>query len=89
MSKPLFSGHVISLQNDDMVYMFTDGYVDQFGGPDDKKFKYRRFRHLLLNIHRYPVEIQKKHLQGSINEWKGDNEQVDDILIVGIRHTFM
>lgn len=89
LSKPLFSGHVISLQNDDMVYMFTDGYVDQFGGPEGKKFKFRRFRHLLLNIHRYPVEIQKKHLQGSINEWKGDNDQVDDILIVGIRHTLM
>ena len=89
LNNPMFSSHIIPLQNDDMVYMFTDGYVDQFGGPEGKKFKFRRFRHLLLNIHKYPLEIQKKHLLGSINEWKGASEQVDDILIIGLRHIVM
>ncbi len=84
-NKPLFTNHEIEIQPKDMIYMFTDGYVDQFGGAEGKKYKFRRFRHLLLSIHKYPMEIQKKYLLGSINEWKGNLEQVDDILIVGIR----
>ena len=68
-----------------MIYMFTDGYVDQFGGAEGKKFKFRRFRHLLLSIHKLPLEEQKKGLKDSILEWRGDQEQVDDILIIGIK----
>jgi serine phosphatase RsbU (regulator of sigma subunit) len=83
--KPLFNSHLITIEPNDMIYMFTDGYVDQFGGPDGKKYKFRRFRHLLLNIHKYPLEIQRKYLLGSMNEWKGSHEQVDDILIIGIK----
>jgi serine phosphatase RsbU (regulator of sigma subunit) len=83
--KSLFINHDIVIEPDDMIYMFTDGYVDQFGGPEGKKYKFRRFRHLLLNIHKYPLEIQRKYLIGSINEWKGNLEQVDDILIIGIK----
>lgn len=81
----LFSSHYIPIQPNDMLYIFTDGYVDQFGGPDSKKFKFRRFRHLLLTIHKMPLDQQRKHLYDSMVEWKGDNEQVDDILIIGIR----
>ncbi|MGE0076990.1 MAG: two-component regulator propeller domain-containing protein [Bacteroidales bacterium] len=81
----LFSSHYIPIQPDDMIYIFTDGYVDQFGGPEGKKFKFRRFRHLLLNIHKMPLDAQRKHLYDSIMEWKGEDEQVDDILIIGIR----
>lgn len=81
----LFSSHYIPIQPNDMLYIFTDGYVDQFGGPDSKKFKFRRFRHLLLNIHKLPLDQQRKLLYDSMMEWKGDNEQVDDILIIGIR----
>lgn len=81
----LFSSHYIPIQPNDMIYIFTDGYVDQFGGPDSKKFKFRRFRHLLLTIHKMPLDQQRKHLYDSMMEWKGDNEQVDDILIIGIR----
>lgn len=83
--KPLFQNHEFVIEPDDMIYMFTDGYVDQFGGPEGKKYKFRRFRHLLLSIHKYPLEVQRKYLQGSINEWKGNLEQVDDILIIGIK----
>ena len=81
----LFSSHYIPIQPNDMLYIFTDGYVDQFGGPDSKKFKFRRFRHLLLTIHKMPLDQQRKHLYDSMMEWKGGNEQVDDILIIGIR----
>jgi serine phosphatase RsbU (regulator of sigma subunit) len=83
--KPQFFSHTESLEPDDMIYMFTDGYADQFGGPEGKKYKFRRFRHLLLNVHKYPLDVQRKLLIGSINEWKGDMEQVDDILIIGIK----
>jgi ligand-binding sensor domain-containing protein/serine phosphatase RsbU (regulator of sigma subunit) len=85
IENPLFTSHLVTIEPDDMIYMFTDGYVDQFGGPEGKKYKFRRFRHLLLSIYKYPLEIQKKYLLGSINEWKGDHEQVDDILIIGIK----
>lgn len=80
-----FSSHFITVEPDDMIYIFTDGYVDQFGGPEGKKFKFRRFRHLLLSIHRLPLDEQQKQLKESIDEWCGNHEQVDDILIIGIK----
>ncbi|MCX7985946.1 MAG: SpoIIE family protein phosphatase, partial [Bacteroidales bacterium] len=80
-----FITHTIQLQTNDMVYLFSDGYADQFGGPEGKKFKYRRFRHLLLNIYRMPLEQQKLILDETFELWKGNQEQVDDILIVGFR----
>ncbi len=81
----LFSSHYIPIQPQDMIYIFTDGYADQFGGPENKKYKFRRFRHLLLNIHKFPLETQRQYVEDSINEWKGKNDQVDDILIIGIK----
>jgi ligand-binding sensor domain-containing protein/serine phosphatase RsbU (regulator of sigma subunit) len=83
--KVKFQSHFIPVEQDDMIYMFTDGYVDQFGGVEGKKYKFRRFRHLLLNIHKLPFEEQKEHLLNSMTEWRGDREQVDDILIIGIK----
>lgn len=81
----LFSSYYIPLQPNDMVYMLTDGYVDQFGGIEGKKFKLRRFRQLLLNIHTLPLDLQRKYLFDTINSWKGMQDQVDDILVIGIR----
>ncbi|MCB8963495.1 MAG: SpoIIE family protein phosphatase [Bacteroidales bacterium] len=81
----LFSSHYIPIQPNDMIYLFTDGYIDQFGGAEGKKFKFRRFRHLLLNIYKLPLDVQRKYLYDGMMEWMGDNEQVDDILIIGIR----
>ena len=75
----------IKLQKDDIFYMFSDGYADQFGGPDGKKYKYRRFRHLLLTIHKLPLEQQLTYFDRSFEDWKGEHEQVDDVLIVGFR----
>lgn len=83
--RQFFSSHYIPIHQDDMLYIFTDGYVDQFGGPDGKKYKFRRFRHLLLNIHKFPLELQRQYIEESIKEWKGNFEQVDDILIIGIK----
>ena len=80
---PNYNTIQILIQPDDMVYLFSDGYVDQFGGPDLKKFKYRRFRHLLLNIHNLQAEDQKAILHQKLEDWKGSLEQVDDIVIMG------
>jgi serine phosphatase RsbU (regulator of sigma subunit) len=85
LSRKLFKSHKLYLQPDDIIYMFSDGYADQFGGPEGKKFKYRRFRHLLLTIHNLPLEEQQSILDESIEEWRGEMDQVDDILVMGIR----
>jgi serine phosphatase RsbU (regulator of sigma subunit) len=80
-----FNNHEVYLKKDDMIYLFSDGYADQFGGPEEKKFKYRRFRHLLLSVYEKPVEVQHQMLESSINDWRGNLEQVDDILVIGVR----
>ncbi len=80
-----FKNHVLPLYDGDIIYIFTDGFADQFGGPEGKKYKYRRFRHLLLALHQLPMEQQYEFLRRSISDWKGNLEQVDDILIMGIR----
>ena len=65
--------------------MFSDGYADQFGGVKGKKFMYRQFRETLLSINDLSMEDQKEVLDKKINDWKGSYEQVDDILIIGVR----
>jgi ligand-binding sensor domain-containing protein/serine phosphatase RsbU (regulator of sigma subunit) len=80
-----FENHSIDLMKEDMIYLFSDGYPDQFGGEEGKKFKYRRFRHLLLNIHTLPTSEQEIVLDQSIVQWMDGHEQVDDILILGVR----
>ena len=69
----------------DCIYIFTDGYADQFGGDKGKKFKYKQLKELLLlNVHK-PMNEQKEMLSKTINDWKDNLEQVDDILIIGVR----
>jgi serine phosphatase RsbU (regulator of sigma subunit) len=80
-----YTDHEIDLLEDDIFYIFSDGYVDQFGGTDNKKFMYRRFRYLLLTIHRFPVNDQKAILDENIKKWMGVNEQVDDMMVIGFR----
>ncbi len=80
-----FVNHSVQLEKNDMIYMFSDGYPDQFGGEAGKKFKFRRFRHLLLNIHTHPAREQHNLLQQSITQWMGNHEQVDDILVIGVK----
>ncbi len=83
-----FENKQFVLLENDVIYLFTDGYADQFGGPEGKKFKYRRFRHLLLTIHQYPMDEQKKLLEERENLWQGSLEQVDDILVIGFKPVF-
>lgn len=80
-----FTNHKIKLEEGDSIYMFTDGYPDQFGGEKNKKLTYRRFRETLLQNSNLNMSTQKNELIDSLNEWMGEMEQVDDICIVGIQ----
>jgi sigma-B regulation protein RsbU (phosphoserine phosphatase) len=80
-----FKRKEIPFRKDDLVYLFTDGYVDQIGGINRKTFRAKHFKDLLLEIHRYPMDDQKEKLWEKFMEWKGDIEQIDDILILGIK----
>jgi serine phosphatase RsbU (regulator of sigma subunit) len=68
-----------------MIYLFSDGYRDQFGGKDNKKFMSKKFNDLLLSIHQRPLLEQKDILDKTIEEWKGNHPQTDDILVMGLR----
>ncbi len=80
-----FRNHEVKLQEGDMVYLFSDGYVDQFGGSEGKKYKYRPFRNLLLNVCKLSMDKQKIALIDNIHAWKGDLSQLDDMSIFGFR----
>lgn len=80
-----FKNHLIDFETGDLVYLFSDGFVDQFGGPEGKKYKYRPFRNLLLSICNLPMEEQKRSLKSALNEWRGTLPQLDDITIFGFR----
>jgi len=80
-----FTMHDISLEKDDVIYVFSDGYPDQFGGERDKKFTYKRFKNLLLEVSTKPMNEQKEILENRLYEWMGMNEQLDDIVVVGVR----
>lgn len=81
-----YTNHTIDIQDGDSVYIFSDGYADQFGGPRGKKFKYSQFKKLLVQINNETMESQRDTLNTRIEEWMGDQEeQIDDILVVGIR----
>jgi serine phosphatase RsbU (regulator of sigma subunit) len=86
-SEKVFDFETVSfdLTKDDMIYMFSDGYVDQFGRPKSKKYLKRRFKETLLSNHRFPIAKQKEILLSEFSSWKGEEEQTDDVLVVGIR----
>lgn len=80
-----FKNHIIKVQKGDTFYLFTDGYADQFGWQNGKKMKFRRFRHTILSTYKLPFTKQVKALRDSLQDWKGDLEQIDDILILGFK----
>jgi serine phosphatase RsbU (regulator of sigma subunit)/ligand-binding sensor domain-containing protein len=80
-----FTTHTVELQTGDSIYIFSDGYVDQFGGPKGKKYKTKAFRVLLLSIQDKSMEAQKIIIEKAFEDWKGDLEQVDDVCIIGVR----
>ncbi len=75
----------VALQKGDVVYTFTDGYADQFGGPKGKKYKYKQLEELLVSIYEKPMMMQHDVLRQSLNDWKGNLEQVDDVCVIGVR----
>src|SRR5690606_37236035 len=80
-----FTTHDISLKKGDTIYVFTDGYADQFGGEKGKKMMYKPFKNLLLAIQDKSMSEQKIILEQHFKEWKGGLEQVDDVCIIGVR----
>ncbi|HET6226694.1 MAG TPA: SpoIIE family protein phosphatase [Bacteroidia bacterium] len=80
-----FINNSFQLEENDCVYLFTDGYADQFGGNAGKKFKYKPFQDLLIEIHERPMQEQLNILEKRHLAWKGELEQVDDILVLGFR----
>jgi serine phosphatase RsbU (regulator of sigma subunit) len=80
-----FTTHQFELQKDDTIYIFSDGYVDQFGGEKGKKLKVKAFRILLLSIQEKAMDKQKLSMHEFFESWKGDNEQVDDVCVIGVR----
>lgn len=80
-----FSNHEIKLQQGDTIYMSTDGYADQFGGEKGKKFMVKRFQETLLEMQHLTLDEQGQLLKRIIEKWQGKTEQIDDILVIGIR----
>lgn len=80
-----FTNHEIDLIKGDTFYMFSDGFIDQFGGENGTKFKTKKFRELLANINNKPMKEQQQALNDTFNSWKGDFAQLDDVLILGVK----
>ena len=80
----VFEQHEVLCASGDRIYLFSDGYVDTFGGPNNKKLTNKRLRELILTNRNRSFEEQKRVLHQFVNEWKGELEQVDDILVIGL-----
>jgi len=80
-----FALNEINMQKGDTLYLYTDGYADQFGGPKGKKYKYKQLNNQLLNISKLPLKDQANALSKNFNDWKGELEQVDDVCVIGIK----
>ncbi len=82
--KESFTLHVTEMMPGDRLYIYSDGYTDQFGGPNGSKFKTRPFKNLLLKIHQNPMSKQKEILEKTLDEWMDSEPQIDDILVIGM-----
>lgn len=80
-----FTNQILQLQQDDTIYIFTDGFVDQYGGKMRKKFKTTRFKELLLSIQAESMEKQKQEIENTFESWRGNVEQIDDVCVIGVR----
>jgi serine phosphatase RsbU (regulator of sigma subunit) len=80
-----YTNHTIKLNKGDCIYITSDGYPDQFGGPRGRKFMVSNFRQLLLDVHHESFDTQKKVLDERFEEWKGALDQVDDICVIGVK----
>jgi serine phosphatase RsbU (regulator of sigma subunit) len=82
---PPFTNHSLQLETGDSIYVFSDGYADQFGGQHGKKFKYNQLKELLLSIQDMPMKKQYEVLLSAFEKWRGNLEQVDDVLLIGLK----
>lgn len=80
-----FTTHTIELQPGDCVYTFSDGYADQFGGPDQRKFMIKNLKDLLLEIHNKPMAEQREILNKTLSDWHGTSPRIDDVVVMGVR----
>lgn len=81
-----FTRHEIQLQENDILYLFSDGFADQFGGEDKRKYMKKQLKEFLLTIHQEPISQQLESIEGESSRWMGDLEQIDDQLIIGFRY---
>jgi serine phosphatase RsbU (regulator of sigma subunit) len=81
----VYTSHTIQTDQPTSFYILTDGFTDQFGGPEGRKFSIKQFKELLLQIYTFPMAEQKALLDIKLKEWMGDEEQIDDILVIGFR----
>jgi serine phosphatase RsbU (regulator of sigma subunit) len=81
-----FTLHKIDIQKGDAFYIFSDGYADQFGGPNQKKFMTAKLKETLVELSSRPMLEQGERLNQLFEEWRGDNPQVDDVTFIGIRY---
>lgn len=79
-----YTNHTFQLQKGDCVYLYSDGFADQFGGPKGKKFKYNALKKFLVSVHHLPPDEQKQKLLEIFENWRGNLEQIDDVLVLGI-----
>lgn len=80
-----YRNHTIQLKSGDSIYLFSDGYADQFGGERGKKFKYNQLKQMLAEISKAPIHQQKQVVEDTFDKWKGGLEQIDDVVIIGVR----
>ncbi len=78
----------MQLKNKDKIYIFSDGYKDQFGGQHNRTYTNKKFKELIINISHLPMKEQNEILETNLIEWKGENEQIDDITILGLEYVF-
>ncbi len=83
--KKSFTNHIIKIQSEDRIYLYSDGYGDQFGGSENEKFMKKRLKNYLLEINNFPMKEQKEKLENTFEQWKGNFDQIDDVVIVGIK----
>jgi len=81
----VFEPHKITYQKGDVFYIFSDGFYDQIGGGEGRKFYKKRFKELLIGLHKFPLDEQKSRLHNVFERWKSDKKQIDDVLIVGLK----
>lgn len=80
-----FNNAEMNLMKEDVIYLFSDGYIDQLGGQEHKRYRSDNFKKLLIDIHKLPMEEQKVVLENTFEEWRGHNDQIDDVMILGLK----